>query len=68
MAVAGVFGSPFSSFIIGFAAFVLVEGLIEVPLLPWQDHGGRDLGSICCAKDGLAAGSSYQVTWLAVDG
>ncbi|CAK9087418.1 unnamed protein product [Durusdinium trenchii] len=37
------------------------RGLIEVPLLPWQDHGGRDLGSICCAKDGLAAGSSYQV-------
>eukprot|EP00435_Cladocopium_sp_Y103_P052259 s686_g16.t1 len=37
------------------------EGAIEVPLLPWQDAQGRDVGSISCAKDGLAACTSYKV-------
>ena len=36
------------------------EGAVEVPLLPWQDAHGRDVGSICCAKDGLDACTSYK--------
>ncbi|CAJ1395640.1 unnamed protein product [Effrenium voratum] len=37
------------------------SGAIDVPLLPWQDSGGRDLGSVACGKDGLPAATTYHV-------